>query len=77
MTSNFKELRKKAIELLPPEERAELAQALISSLEEKHDSKADSAWNTEIRLRVNEIKSGKAKGRPAEFVLAEIRAHYS
>jgi len=77
MTTAFKELRKKAITLLPPEERAELAHDLISSLDEKHDSLSETAWDLEIKRRVDEIKSGKVTGRPAENVLAEIRAHYS
>jgi putative addiction module component (TIGR02574 family) len=77
MTTAFKEIRKKAISLLHPEERAELARELISSLDEKHDSSAEGAWDREIKRRVDEIKSGKVIGRPAENVLAEIRARYS
>lgn len=38
---------------------------------------AEVTWNTEIEKRVNEIKSGKAKGRAAEDILAEIRAKFS
>jgi putative addiction module component (TIGR02574 family) len=75
MTAAFKELRKKAITLLP-QERAELARELISSLDEKHESSSETAWDLEIKRRVIEIKSGKVIGRPAENVLAEIRAHY-
>ncbi len=37
----------------------------------------ESAWDAEIERRVKEIESGKAKGRPAEDILAEIRAKYS
>lgn len=77
MTTAFKEIRNQAIKLLPPEERAELARELISSLDEKHDSSIEDAWDREIKRRVDEIKNGKATGRPAENVLAEIRARYS
>ena len=62
---------------LPPEERAELAHKLIESLDEGTDKEVESAWDAEIERRVSEIKSGKAKGRPAEEILAKIRAKYS
>jgi putative addiction module component (TIGR02574 family) len=77
MASAFKEIRNKAITLLPPRKRAELAHELISSLEKGHDSGVENAWDAEIKLRVQRIKNETAKGRPAENVLAEIRAKYS
>jgi putative addiction module component (TIGR02574 family) len=76
MTTIYKEIRKKAITLLPPEERAQLAHELISSLDEKHISQTEEEWDREISRRVDEIKSGKVIGRPAVNVLSEIRAHY-
>ncbi len=77
MTSAFNEIKNKAIALLRPQERAELAHELISSLEKEHDSGIENAWDIEIQRRVQEIKNGTAKGRQAENVLAEIRAKYS
>jgi len=77
MTSTFKEIRNRAITLLQPKERAELAHELISSLEKSRDSEAEHAWDKEIKRRVQDIKNGTAQGRPAENVLAEIRAKYS
>jgi putative addiction module component (TIGR02574 family) len=62
---------------LPPEERAELAHKLIISLDDATDKGVETAWDAEIERRVEEIKSGKAKGRPAQDVLAQIRAEYS
>jgi putative addiction module component (TIGR02574 family) len=62
---------------LPPEERAELAHELIVSLDDVIDKEVETAWDAEIERRVKEIKSGKAKGRPAEDILADIRAKYS
>ncbi len=62
---------------LPLEERAELAHELILSLDKTAGTDVESAWDSEIKKRVEEIKSGKAKGRPAENILAEIRAKYS
>ncbi len=62
---------------LSPEERAELIHKLILSLDNVIDKGVERAWDAEIERRVKEIKSGKAKGRPAEYILAEIRAKYS
>jgi putative addiction module component (TIGR02574 family) len=56
---------------LPRESRAEIAERILASLEDKADSKADKAWKALIRRRRSEIRSGKAKGRPAEDVMRD------
>ena len=61
---------------LTPNVRAKLAHELIISLDEEIDTNVSHAWQDEINRRVLEIKRGVAKGRPAEQVLAEIRAKY-
>jgi len=61
---------------LPKNDRAKLAHELILSLDDTIDSDANNTWESEINRRVKEIKDGTAKGRPAEQVLAEIRAKY-
>ena len=61
---------------LPAKERAKLAHDLIASLEPEDAGAVESAWDREIERRAEEIKLGKAQGRPAEQVLAEIRAKY-
>lgn len=76
MSSLLQEVATKA-HSLSPDERAELAHDLIVSLDEAIDTEYEMAWDAEIKKRVKEIKSGKAKGRPAEEILAEIRAKYS
>ncbi|MFC2088481.1 addiction module protein [Calditrichota bacterium] len=75
MTLKFKQLKKRAI-ALSLEERSELAHDLINSLDDSSDSSHENEWDNEIKRRVEEIKSGKAKGRPALDVLADIRAKY-
>ena len=55
---------------LPRQSRAEIAERILASLEEKADSKAEKAWKTVIRRRA-EIHSGKAKVRPAEDVMRD------
>lgn len=57
---------------LPPEDRAALAEYLLGSLD---DSDADdAAWEAELDHRVEDIRSGREVGIPAEEVLAEIVA---
>ncbi len=72
MSSLLQEVATKAHNL-SPDERAELAHDLIVSLDETSDTEFEAAWDTEIERRVKEIKSGKAKGRLAEEILAEMR----
>ncbi|MCK5033822.1 MAG: addiction module protein [Calditrichia bacterium] len=76
MSQSFKEIKRRA-RALSIKERADLAHELISSLDEVTDYSDDSEWENEIKKRVEEIKSGKANGRPAIDILAEIRTKYS
>lgn len=70
------EAYKSELEKLSREERAELAYFLLDSLEPAQEG-AVAAWNGEISRRVAEIRSGKANGKPAEQVFAELRERYS
>ncbi|MBL7177858.1 MAG: addiction module protein [Desulfobacteraceae bacterium] len=72
MMSKFEEVTSKAM-TLPPENRAELAELLIQSLDEKEDEEVRSAWLSEIRRRDQEIRSGASVTKPAEQVLREAR----
>jgi putative addiction module component (TIGR02574 family) len=56
---------------LPRESRAEIAERILASLEEKKDIKAQRSWKTVLRRRRIEIRSGKAKVRPAEDVMRD------
>jgi putative addiction module component (TIGR02574 family) len=76
MTTTLEKIKKQII-ALPMEERAELAHELILSLDQTASTDVEKSWNTEIKKRLDEIKSGKANGRPAENILAEIRAKYT
>ena len=76
MTSLLQEVENKAL-ALPAEERSKLAHKLVVSLDDALDKKVETDLDAEIERRVKEIKSGVAKGRPAEDILAEIRAQYS
>ena len=56
---------------LPRESRAEIAERILASLEDKGDPQAEKAWKAVIRRRRAEIHSGKAKVRPADEVMRD------
>jgi putative addiction module component (TIGR02574 family) len=49
---------------LPPEARAALAGTLLESLDEPIDDDSEAAWSMEIRQRLDDLDSGKAKTVP-------------
>lgn len=59
--------------ILPPEERARLAEELLASLEESSDPEADAAWDAELSKRIDEIERNAVSLIPAGEVFA--RAH--
>jgi putative addiction module component (TIGR02574 family) len=76
MSPAFEQL-KSQLGRLSQEERAELAVFLLDSLgREEEDKEVSAAWEEEIGRRVADIRSGKAEGKPAEQVFAELREQY-
>jgi putative addiction module component (TIGR02574 family) len=71
--SSSRQLEQKALKL-PPDERARLAERLISSLNDEMDADAEGAWIREGERRLNELTSGKVKGRPTAGVFRRARA---
>ena len=65
---------------LPLPARALLAHQLLLSLDESTEGNAAEdvrrAWNAEVGRRVEDIRAGRAQGRPADQVFADIRARY-
>jgi hypothetical protein len=76
MPLEYKEIKKNA-KLLPKHKRADLIHELINTLDDSTDKEIQNEWDIEIKKRVDEIKSGKAIGRLAEEIHAEIQAKYS
>jgi putative addiction module component (TIGR02574 family) len=56
---------------LSAEEQAEVADALFASMEPVPDT--TDAFEAELARRVDEIRSGKAVGKPAAQLFAELR----
>lgn len=64
---------------LPSQDRAALAQVLLSSLDDQpadDPSEVRRAWESEVERRVDEILSGRVEEIPAEEALARLRAKY-
>lgn len=56
---------------LPENERAQLVQTLLKSLEPSIDEGVDAAWDAEIARRIESVRQGTAEGRPAEEVFRQ------
>ena len=69
--SLVEELSRKALSL-SPEERVQLAEKLLATVQEV-DAEVEAAWDEEIKRRIAEIENGTAKLIPAEDVFAEVR----
>lgn len=72
MSTLVEELSARA-KTLPPEDRARLAEEMLASLDQDHDTADEAAWDREIERRVAEVEAGTAKLIPAEDVHAEAR----
>ena len=71
MSSLIEELSRKAL-ALPVEDRVRLAEEILATVQEA-DTEVEAAWEEEIRRRIAEIDSGRAKLIPADEVFAEVR----
>ncbi len=72
MSSLLTELSERARQL-PPQERAQLAEGLLESLQEWSSPEIEAAWDTEILKRIGEYERGEATLSPAADVFAEAR----
>ncbi len=75
MSDPARQLESKALKL-PAKDRARLAKRLIASLDPEPEEGAEEAWAREIERRVEELRTGKVRARPAEGVLREIRSKF-
>jgi putative addiction module component (TIGR02574 family) len=75
--SEAAERLKLQISQLSSEDREELAQFLIHSLDQGTDEEVEAAWEAELRERLCEIRSGKVIGEPADKVFAELREKHA
>ena len=72
MSALLDELSKKA-KTLALEERAQLAQELMESVDQESDPEVEAAWETEIASRIARYERGEAKLIPASEVFEAAR----
>ena len=72
MSSLLIELSERARQLVP-EERAQLAEGLLASLQEWSSPEVETAWDAEILRRIGEYERGEAVLVPAADVFAQAR----
>ena len=72
MSNLLTELSERAYQL-PPQERAQLAEGLLESLQEWSSPEVEAAWDAEILKRIGEYERGEALFWPAVDVFAEAR----
>lgn len=73
MAHSLKELTEEALQLTP-DERVTLAESLLLTIDEAHDRMVDEAIIVELERRLEDFRTGKVKGIPADQALREIRA---
>jgi len=72
MSTTLEDIKEKA-QQLSEMERAELALALIESLDGPPDADVEEAWRIEIERRVGEIERGEVQPVPGDEVLDRLR----
>ena len=72
MDARFEDIVASAMKL-SDRERARLAQELIASLETEIEPNVEALWLAEAERRLEELRSGKVKGIPAEEAFARAR----
>jgi putative addiction module component (TIGR02574 family) len=76
MTPQVSELLQKAL-ALSSEERGLLIDRLVESLDDgPAEEGVEAAWDTEIKSRVDDIRSGRVKTIPGEQVLRELAEEF-
>jgi len=73
MGSPIRQIESKALKLSPPE-RARLAERLIASLDDEADADAEALWLREAQRRLDELRTGKVKGRSEASVFRKARS---
>jgi putative addiction module component (TIGR02574 family) len=65
-----------ALLALPAEDRQAIVHRLIESLDPESDVEGDPEFIAVLHRRVEEIKSGKVRGVPADEVFRRLRERY-
>lgn len=67
---------KENVALLPAQDRASLAQWILTNLDIATEKDDDIAWRQEVRLRVEEVKTGKVEMIDSHEMWNELLSSY-
>ena len=76
MTDKFKVVLEEALKLTA-NERAEVAEQLIASLDEVPDTDVEQAWQEEVRRRLQQVERGEVELIDSDTVMAELRKKHA
>ena len=76
MSTNLDQLTADAMKL-PLRDRVQLAQRLVSTIDDEVETDTEALWFAEAERRLEELRSGKVQGIPAEDVFRNARASLS
>jgi putative addiction module component (TIGR02574 family) len=73
MQARKSELEREALRL-PPQKRVRLLRLLVESFDDEVEADVEAAWIEEAKLRYEELRAGRVKGRTATQVHERARA---
>ena len=76
MSSNLDQLTAEAMKL-PLRERVQLAQRLVSTIDDEVESDTEALWFAEAERRLEELRSGEVQRVPADEHFAALAKHLS
>ena len=76
MTDKSKVVLQEALKLTA-NERAEVAEQLLASLDEVPDTDLEQAWQEEIQRRIQQIDRGEVELIDSDTVMAELRKKHA
>ena len=72
MSGNSKSILDAALSL-PAEDRAEIAERLMFSLDDRHRAEIETAWEGELQRRANEVDRGDVLLIPGDEAMRRLR----
>jgi putative addiction module component (TIGR02574 family) len=72
MSANPRSILEAALSL-PPDDRAEIAERLMFSLDDRHRAEIEAAWDAELQRRANEVDRGDVALIPRDEAMPLFR----
>ncbi len=74
MQINKKKIILDEILKLPPIERVEIVESILSSFEAKDRTKVDEDWSLEVEKRIDDYDAGKIKSKSYDDVFSDLNS---